>query len=393
MAEKIRVLHVLRQASGGMRNHVTTLLKNTDSSKYTLMVACPRNTIIDSELVSIGIKIFIVDICEGSSFVSNLRCLRQLIKIIRKNKVRIVHSHGARAGILGRVAALLARAPVSLCTVHNFVAHSSVSGWKKWMYRFGQRVLDASTTRYIAVSDALADEIACREGILSHKIDVVYNGIDLDDFNVMLDCTEKKKQLGLSPNAVIIGTAGRLIATKGVSFFIQAARQVRGRFPLTQFIIVGDGPERLALEKLSQQVGMEDKIKFLGYRRDLQSILPLINIFVVPSLSEGQSIVTLEAMAARRPIVVFGSGGIPELLQHRSSGLLVSTKGSEPLAQGIMEILQNPRLGEKLGNKARITVEQKFRQETMVEKTEAIYQQCLEEKGYLPGPVFGTVRT
>ncbi len=393
MLKQVRVLHVLRQASGGMRNHVTTLLKGMDRSRYTLMVACPRNTIVDADLISSGVKIFYVDICESSSIVNNLRCLWQLIGIIIKHKVQIVHTHGARAGILGRIAALLTKTPVSLCTVHNFVADSNVSGWKKRVYHYGQRLLQSSTTCYITVSHALAGEIASKEGISPNKIEVVYNGIDLDDFNVILDCTEKKSQLGLSPNSVTIGTAGRLIASKGVSYFIRAASLVWERFPLTQFIIVGDGPEKPALKRLSRQIGMEDQIKFLGYRRDLLSILPLINIFVVPSLSEGQSIITLEAMAARRPIVAFASGGIPELLQHRSSGLLVPHKGSEPLAQGIMEILQNPRLGEKLGNKARITVEQKFRQETMIEKTEAIYWQCLEEKGHIPEPVFGTFRT
>lgn len=392
MTEKVRVLHVLRQASGGMRNHVTTLLKKMDKSRYTLMVACPRNTIVDSELIASGVKIFYVDICEGSSVMDNLRCLRRLMQIIRQNKVQIVHSHGARAGILGRIAALLTRTPVSLCTVHNFVAHSNVSGWKKWVYLIGQRILESATTRYITVSNALAEEIALKEGISPDKIDVVYNGIDLDNFNVMLDCTEKKNQLGLSPNAVIIGTGGRLIATKGVSYFIQAARLVKDKFPLTQFIIVGDGPERSALERLAIRIGMEDHIKFLGYRRDLMSILPLINIFVVPSLSEGQSIITLEAMAARRPIVAFETGGIPELLQHMSSGLLVSEKGSKPLARGIIEILQNPLLGEKLGNRARMAVEQKFRQETMVKKTEEIYRQCLEEKGFNREPVYGVVR-
>ena len=390
MSEKIRVLHVLRQASGGMRQHVTILLKKLDSATYDLMVACPRNTIVDRELVSNGIKIFYVDICEGTSPLAKARCLIQLMRIIRENKIQLVHSHGARAGLLGRTAALLTGTPVSLCTIHNFVRQSQVPGWQKLAFSVAEKFLAPATTGYITVSQALAKEMAQVDKIPAEKIQVVYNGVDLDNFNIMLDCMEKKKDLGLTPHKVIIGTAGRLIATKGVSYFIEAARVVKGKYPATQFIIVGDGPEKPALERLAKKLDMADQISFLGYRLDLLSILPLINIFVVPSLSEGQSIITLEAMASRRPVVAFKTGGIPELLTHHRTGILVSEKDPQHLAEGIMEVLENPRLAEKLGNRAREVVEQRFQQDLMIRRTEEIYRQCLQEKGFALEPVFST---
>lgn len=390
MAEKIRVLHVLRQASGGMREHVTTLLKKMDSNLYSLMVACPKDTILDRDLVSKGVKIFYVNICESTNPIAEAKCLLKLVHIIKENRIHIVHSHGARAGLLGRTAALLAGVPVSLCTVHNFVSQSNVPVWQKWLLHAAEKSLAAATTRYITVSQALEAEIARKGGIPSDKIEVVYNGVDLDKFNIMLDCMEKKNQLGLKPNAVIIGTAGRLIPTKGISYFIKAARVIKDKYPATQFIIIGEGPERPSLEKLSKKLGMAKDIIFLGYRRDILAILPLINIFVVPSLSEGQSIVTLEAMAARRPVVAFDTGGIPELVTHHRTGILVPEKNIKELAKGIMEILENPKLGERLGNKARSVVEERFQQKVMVKKTEEIYKQCLLEKGVAPEPVFGT---
>jgi glycosyltransferase involved in cell wall biosynthesis len=390
LRDKIHVLHVLRQASGGMREHVATLLKKMDSSIYNLMVACPKNTILDRELVSMGRSIFHVDMCEGNNPLLDAKCLLQLINIIKEKQVQIVHTHGARAGLLGRTAAVLTGVPITICTVHNFVNHSRVPLWQKQVFRLLEKMLSPATTRYITVSQALAREISRLNGIPEDKIDVVYNGVNLENFNIMLDCKEKKSQLGLRPNSVIIGTAGRLIATKGVSYFIEAARTVKKKFPLTQFIIVGEGPQRPALEKLARDLEMEGEVFFLGYRRDLLSILPLINVFVIPSVSEGQSIVTLEAMAARRPVVAFKTGGIPELLTHRRSGILVPEMSPESLAEGIMEVLENPRLAEKMGNTARSVVESKFQQDAMVRKIEEIYRRCLREKGFALEPLFGT---
>lgn len=390
MTEKIRVLHVLRQASGGMREHVTTLLKKMDSKTFDLMVACPRQTIVDRELVSMGKGIFYVDMCSQTNPIADTRCILQLRDIIKANKVQVVHCHGARAGFLGRAAAILAGAPVTILTVHNFVYQSRVPTWQKWACRLTERGLSRGTSRYIAVSRALAEEIARIDGIPEEKIDVVYNGVNLEKFNVMLDCKVKTESLGLAPNSTIIGTAGRLIATKGVSYFIEAADIIKSRYPGTQFLVVGEGPERPALERLANRKGLFKDILFAGYRQDFLGILPLMSIFVVPSLSEGQSLVTLEAMAARRPVVAFSTGGIPELITHNRSGILVPEINHRELARGIIHLLENPRLAEKLGNTARSVVEQKFQQHQMVLKTEEVYRQCLMEKGFAFKPVFST---
>lgn len=387
MSQKIRVLHILRHASGGMREHVNTLLKKMDTSIYNLMVACPKNTIVDREMVSRG-KIFYVDMCKGANPLLDAKCVLQLTNIIKQNKIHIVHTHGARAGLLGRTAAMLARAPISICTVHNFISQSRIPAWQKWAAGIAEKRLEPVTSRYIAVSNALADEIIKKDGIPPEKIDVVYNGINLDNFNIMLDCLEKKKELGLNPNGMIIGTAGRLIETKGVSYFLEAARTVKKRYANAQFIIIGEGPERPTLEILANRLGIAHDVFFLGYRIDLFSILPLINIFVVPSLSEGQSIVTLEAMAARRPVVAFKTGGIPELLTNNRSGILVPEKNSKALAQAVIRVLENPRLAERLGNTARSVVEQKFQQGLMVRQIEEIYRKCLTEKGFTVASIF-----
>ena len=197
MTEKIRVLHVLRQASGGMREHVTTLLKKMDSSIFNLMVACPKNTILDRELISLGRSIFYVDMCPGVNPLLDFRCLLQLINIIRENKVQIVHTHGARAGILGRTAAALTRVPITICTVHNFVNQSRVPSWQKQGFVF-LKMLSPATTRYITVSQALAEELSRENGIAEDKIDVVYNGVNLE--NLILCWTAKKrKTLGFVP--------------------------------------------------------------------------------------------------------------------------------------------------------------------------------------------------
>ncbi|HBT20538.1 MAG TPA: hypothetical protein DEA47_04130 [Peptococcaceae bacterium] len=199
---------------------------------------------------------------------------------------------------------------------------------------------------------------------------------------------EKKKELGLDPYAPVVGTAVRLIPSKGVSYFIEAAVEIKKRFPCTQFVVLGDGPERTKLERRAKSLSLYPNIKFLGYRRDFHGILPVINIFVMPSLMEGQSIAVLEAMAARRPVVAFAVGGIPEIISHNRTGILVPHVNSHSLARAVLELMENPYKAEKLGNNARDLIEEKFSQDTMVRKIEEIYLHCLKQKGIALKPAF-----
>jgi len=373
-----------------MRKHVFTLFKNMDDKLFHLMLACPRKTAVDRELLLKGVDIYHIDLDGEFSPLMDLKAIGQLLYIIRENGVRLLHTHGAKAGIVGRTAAVLAGVPVVLSTVHNFVYQGRVSRVQKLLYSLIERGLSRFTDHYITVSRALAEEIKSLDGIPAEKISVIYNGVDLKSFNMMLDCTVKKRELGLDPYAPVVGTAGRLVSTKGISYFIRAAAEIKEVYPRTQFLVIGDGPERGKLESMARDFHLYPNIKFLGYRRDFPGLLPLINVFVVPSISEGLSIVTLEAMAARRPVVAFEVGGIPEIITNNRTGILVPVVDSSYLARAVIGLLKYPSRAERLGNCARDVVEEKFDHGLMVKRTEEVYRRCLEQKGVILEPAFGT---
>jgi len=378
----------MRPAEGGMRTHVFALLKKLNKKIFRPMAALPKNMVVDRKVLTEEIEIYPVDFYAGPYLFSDLKAAAQLVKIIRRNKICLLHVHGARAGFVGRTAALLTGVPVVIYTVHNFIYKGDSPHWQKKACSLMERLYCRFTDMYITVSKALAEEVNRIDFIPEEKITTVYNGIDLNDFNVILDCMEKKKELGLDPYAPVVGTAGRLIPSKGISYFIEAAAEIKKKFPRTQFVVLGDGPERARLESRARALSLYPNIKFLGYRRDFHGILPVINIFVMPSLTEGQSIAVLEAMAARRPIVAFAVGGIPEIISHNRTGILVPHIDSLSLASAVIELMENPFKAEMLGNNARDLIEEKFSQDTMVRKIEEIYLHCLKQKGIALKPAF-----
>lgn len=378
---RINVLHVLRPAEGGMKEHVLSLLRNCDFWKYNLMVACPEYGEMTRELRNAGATVFPVTLKGETNPFTDWHAMHHLRQIIQQNRVHVVHTHGARAGLVGRLAARQAQAPVTLVTVHNFIYNGSASWWKKKIFARIQRQLARTTDHHIAVSRALAREIAAVEKIPPEKISTIYNGIDLRRFKPVVDCHRMKKELGLNLRAPVVGVVARLIPAKGVSLFLQAAARIRLYFPDAQFVIVGDGPQRNQLEEEARRLNLIPGTVFTGFRRDVPQLLPLMNVFVVPSYSEGQSIGTLEAMAARRPVVATRAGGLPELVRHGETGLLVNPGDWKGMADHILQLLNNPLQAEKLGSNARRLVEDEFDVSHMAGRTFALYDRLLREKG------------
>jgi len=160
---------------------------------------------------------------------------------------------------------------------------------------------------------------------------------------------------------------------------LKAAKIVQDHIPSVQFLVVGDGPARLTLEQEAVSLGLK-KILFAGFRFDVPQLLPLINIFVIPSISEGLSIGALEAMAARRPIVASKVGGLPELLRHGKTGMLVPPNDPAALAKTIVTILERPFFAEILGLQARQDVEKRFSVNKMVYATQSVYEGMIKLK-------------
>jgi len=209
---------------------------------------------------------------------------------------------------------------------------------------------------------------------LAPKVRVVNNSVLLASFNGLPINADLQARLRGKTDWPIVLTVARLDKQKGHSYLLEAAALV----PEAMFVLVGEGPERSALEAQASILGLSNRVVFLGYRDDVSDLLASCDVFVLPSLFEGLPLSVLEAMAAGKPVVATDIGGTNEAVKHGETGLLVPSADPESLARAIRTVLFDPVLSQRLGSAGRARVHQEFSAETMVQRIAEIYDELLD---------------
>ncbi len=381
MLSKIKVLQVVRPATGGMKEHVLALLKNLNRKDFELGLACPGDSQVGAVARELGIRVFPVDISGEITPWHDGQGTVRLAGIIRRWGVQVVHAHGAKAGLLARLSCLLVRKrPATVVTAHNFVYTGSVRGWKQKLLLGAEKRLLPLTDQFIAVSQGLRQEILNSQGIAPEKVMTIYNGLDLELFSEASDREQVRARLGLEPHRPVVGTVARFAPQKGLQYFIDMVACLEKQLPGIQYLVVGDGPLREKIESLAKSRGVREKITFTGFIADIPPILKAMDVFVLPSLSEGLGISVLEALACRRPIVATAVGGIPEIIANGENGLLVPPGSGSYLADGVAGLLNNPQLAQTLASRGFQQLEEKFSLQKMLKATEAIYHKVYRDR-------------
>lgn len=310
---------------------------------------------------------------------ADARALVELTQLMRREQYDIVHTHSSKAGMLGRVAATLARTPIIVHTVHGFPFNDYMNPLRRQFYILSERVAAGLCDILIAVCDTNRAE-AVSLGLAPYsKIVTIPSGIDLDHFRTTVDRASKCLALGLDPNRPIVGTVGRLSEQKAPQDFVKAAQSVLSQHPDVQFVLVGGGPLRAQVEAM---IGGDTRIKVLGYRDDVPEILLIFDIFVLTSWWEGLGRALTEAMIARRPVVATAVNGVPDLVTPGETGLLSPPRDPKSLAQNIVRLLQNPTEAKQYGENGYRRVVPAFGAECMVNQIAALYARLIEEKNY-----------
>ena len=264
------------------------------------------------------------------SWRDDLIALWKLIQLIRREKPDIVHTHTAKAGTLGRTAAIIAlfgRRKKIFHTFHGHVFHSYFSPLKTRVFITIEQVLGYLTHRIIAVSDNTGQELLAYKIARHSKITVIPLGLDLDPFSVCEHHKgELRDELGLSSDHLLIGLVARLVPVKGISYLLEAASCLVQIHPRVRVLIVGDGELRPALEEQVKALGIEDNVVFLGYRKDLPRIYADLDLVVLSSLNEGLPVSIIEAMSSAKVVVATGVGGVPNLISDGLTGFLAPEK-------------------------------------------------------------------
>lgn len=380
MSQKIKILHVSASSVGGIGRIILDIANLLDKDRFEVSVSFGPEYSLDKEFVKNNIRIYRTSISRRMRLLANVKALYQLYHILKKEKFDIVHTYTSTGGLVGRIASKLSNTPVTIYHAAGYPLHQTqFSLSKRALFLFLERILNYFTDHYVAMSESLKQQTIEKGIARSEKISVIYHGVDLRRFDYVpcKDTNKLKRELELKHGVSVIGTIGRLDTQKGVCFLLRAASIILKLFPETIFLVVGDGPLRPQLEKLSQDLNISRKVLFTGWIEDVPNVLSVMDIFCLPSLWEAFGIVLVEAMAMRLPIVAANVEGIPEVMKDGETGILVPPKKPEALAAAIMKLLKDKTLARQMGEAGRKRVEEFFLMNTIIGEYERLYSKWL----------------
>ena len=372
--KKTSILFVIDGMEFGGGERVFLQLASGLKDRFKIIVAATPGGKFEDSIREFGAKFFPVDMSRQFS----LRPIRKLNEIVRKDKIDLVHSQGARADFYARMAGRISRIQHNICTIAMPVEGFDVKPLRKMIYRALDSFAEQYVDKFIVVSDSLKKTLIEKRRIPGSKIVRIYNGIELNNYHPDVESVKIRKAWNIPQDAPLIGAIGRMVWQKGFEFLIRAIPEVVQDVTDAKFIFVGDGPLRGKLGALSEEFGVRDKTIFAGFRNDIKEVLSAIDLLVVPSLLEGFPMITLEAMAMAKPIVATNIDGITEQITDEENGILVPPKDHRALSEAILKLIQDKELSKKLGIAAREKVEREFSVEKMVAETEKVYLAILK---------------
>lgn len=338
---------------GGAERHVTDLAIALRRDGYDVMVACSGGGPLERELTDAAIPVHVLmsEVVKRRVSLDYCRALRELL---RDNPVDLVHAHVYASQVGAALALRNSRIPLVL-TEH------SAGHWKGISARCMSRWARGQAADVIAVSESIARSLP------SYRVRVIPNAVPPSDAS-----GETPRESPRSGRH-LIGVVARLQPEKGIDIFLRAAAEVVEYCPGARFLIVGDGPERPALQRMALGLGLEDRTRFLDSVLSGRSILPFLDVLAAPSRSEGAPLVVLEAMAGGVPIVASRAGGIPEQVRDGREALLVPPGNPTELARAIVRLLYDRPLAERLASAAKVRVEARFSYPDMLRQIEDLY--------------------
>ena len=305
--------------------------------------------------------------------IKDFRALLSIIWLLLKEKPDIVHTHSSKGGILGRLAAKIAGVPNIIHTPHGHVFYGHFGTIASKIFLWAEKIFSRFTDRMVALTDGEKDDYINLSVCPPEKLFKIHSGVDVKKFmHANGNRVEKRRSLGLDQNEAVIGFVGWLLPIKGPDYLLKAMDYVWQGHPEASLVLVGKGGMDVDLRAEALKKNANGKVKFLGWREDVDEIMPLFDMLVLPSLNEGMGRVLVEAMAAGKPVVASRVGGIPDLVRHAETGYLVPPADEKALADGIKKLLDDPERAKQMGLRGREHCRQ-FSIEAMIDKLDKLY--------------------
>ncbi len=391
----IRVLRVIARLNmGGPAIHVSSLAAGLETRGYhTTLVAGSLARGEDSmAFVAQRLGVAVVSVPEMEREVSlrhDARSIQRLADIIRDERPHVLHTHTAKAGAIGRAAALLAggaRPPVVLHTFHGHVLKGYFGTRRTAFFREVERTLARISDVLVAVSPEVRDELVELGVAPREKFAVIRLGIPLEerlgDPTADLDY---RRLYGIPEGAFVVGWVGRMTGVKDTASTLEILRATRDRGVDAVLCLVGDGPDRGRLEQVAHDLGIARHCYFVGYQEDVAGYYRLFDAFLLPSVNEGTPVSAIESLASGTPVVANRVGGVPDVVRDGVDGFLVEAGDVEGAAERLARLAGDPALRARLGEAGRGRVLRRYSVARLVDDVDRLYRSLLVAKGILNG--------
>lgn len=388
---RYKVLRVITRLNiGGPAIHAILLTQQLDPVRFESLLVAGSTSATEGDMLDFawqkGVQPrFVPELGRELSARDDLLAFGKLLQLIRAERPHVVHTHMAKAGTLGRLAARLAGVPVVMHTYHGHVFHGYFGRAKTTLFLNVERALARITDRVVTVGEAQRQEIAAYGVAPLHKLVAIPLGLELEEFlRVNGRSGRLRSELGIGADAPLVGIVARLVPIKAHEDFLAAARLVLRELPAARFAVVGDGERRRELEALASREGLSHAVAFLGWRRDLAEVYADLDVVALTSLNEGSPVALIEAMAAARAVAATRVGGVGDVVRDGETGLTVPPRAPQAMAGAMLRLLRDPELRERLGRAARAEVYPRFSARRLCDDVASLYLQTLAARGVRP---------
>lgn len=361
---------------GGTQQELLKFLRYASHEKYQFSVCILLgHDRLNDEISALGIENINLEMRHYYDFGAWWR----LYRFAKEKRVDLVHTYGLKAHIIGRIVGKCLRVPVNISSVH------STDPWRKWYHVLLERLTSRLTDLYISNSQAGRLATHQRERIPLRKIITIPNGIDVTEYESYHTLTFEeinalKQRFGIASTAPVIGIVANFRQMKGHKTIVDALPRVLKSFPELKCLFVGSDLWHGTVQEYIREKQLERTVICIGFQQNIPEILAILDIFLLPSLWEGLPTSVMEAMAMKKPVIASTVGGIPELVEHEVTGLLIPPNDPVRLADEVIRLLNNPAWAAQLGQAGYKKIQQDFALTSSVAKIEEVYDQLITEK-------------
>ncbi|MGH7165391.1 MAG: glycosyltransferase [Nitrospiraceae bacterium] len=362
-------------AYGGGERYLELLMCRLDRTRFRPLVICPEPGPFMEFMEERGVPARLVHLAP----LVNPVALVRLVGLLARERVGVLQTHGLRSSAYGCLAGRLAGVPVIIATIHNSLQDYPISTPKRWIYRAILRRVIRLADRIICVSEDLRQDMMANVACVPDRTVTIHNGIDLTALNQPGDRSAIRTEFQVGPGPLLVAI-GRLTEQKGHRYLVHALPHLLAEWPHLKCLIVGQGELEQTIAAEADRLGVGGCCRFAGLRRDVPAILAAADLVVLPSVSEGFPFVLLEALAVGCPVVASRVNGVPELVEHASTGRLVPPRDPHALAREIREVLRDPARAAEMARRGAQVVRDRFTAERMAAQTVALFEGTLRER-------------